>query len=152
VIKLGIQDMNYMKNGQHKFIPFFKNCNVVQFVELWNSLIKKLQNKIKQLQQHIKQTKWLHIINNGKCHDSTRVAIMEISCTFVTSVIKTKKTLECNLCSVSSTMIHGHIAFYTPTPCAIIIFLQHWITYAIMKLGLCHKSNNINLLNSPLLS
>jgi NADH dehydrogenase FAD-containing subunit len=47
VVKLGIQDMNYMKNGQHKFIPFFKKCNVVQFVELWNSLIKKFTKQDK---------------------------------------------------------------------------------------------------------
>jgi hypothetical protein len=46
VIKLGTQDMNYMKKGQYKSIPFLKKCNVVQFVELWNTIIKKLKNKI----------------------------------------------------------------------------------------------------------
>ncbi len=55
-----------------------------------------------------------------------------------------KKTSECNTCSVPSTIMHGHIAFYTPNPCAIIIFSQYYIKDAIAKFKFHHRLNNRN--------
>ncbi len=34
MIKLRIQDMNYMNKRNRSFFPLLKKCNVVQFVEL----------------------------------------------------------------------------------------------------------------------
>jgi hypothetical protein len=66
-------------------------CGIVKFINKKNT-----KQDITNTTTH-QTKKWLRTINNGKCHDNTQVAIMEISCTFVTSAIQTKENLGMQL-------------------------------------------------------